>query len=122
MITKRWFGLGGQMIFGLILSFFGVLLLLDNVDIIDVGWRFWPFIIVFLGLYKLLNAENGWRSGSGLWLIFLGLWLSVSVNHIFGLHFRDTWPILIIGWGVSILWRSLGYQSRYTLSEEHHGN
>lgn len=105
-------------IFGLVLMLFGVLLLLENVDIIDIGWRFWPLILVFIGFYKL--TEHGWRSGNGLWLIIIGLWLYGSLNRAFGLSFQDTWPILIIGWGVSILWKALSRQSTCLREENHH--
>jgi hypothetical protein len=108
----------GRGLFGLILMLSGVLLLLENVDIIDIGWTYWPLILVLFGLYKL--SEHGWRSGNGLWLIIIGLWLYISINHIFGLSFLDAWPILIIGWGLSILWRALGRQSTWIIKENHH--
>lgn len=63
----------GRGLFGLTLMLFGVLLLLENVDIIDIGWTYWPLLLVFFGLYKL--SEHGWQSGNGLWLIIIGLWL-----------------------------------------------
>lgn len=108
---------GGRSLFGLTLMLFGVLLLLENVDIIDIGWKFWPLLLVFIGFYKL--SEHGWQSGNGLWLIMIGLWLYISINHVFDLSFQDTWPILIIGWGLSILWRALGKQPAWILKENH---
>ena len=138
MDTEKYVGWNGRMMFGILVLLFGALLLLNNTDIIDLGpiHRLWPLILVFLGLSTLINAydrqDSGvgvWQmrgrrphSGGGIWLIFLGLWLLVSTNHLFGLRFRDTWPIFIIAWGVTMVWRSLYRQSRQRIAEEPHGN
>jgi hypothetical protein len=110
----------GEIVFGTILLLFGALLLLDNVNIIEVGsaWSYWPFILVIIGSNKIFNSGSLKETGSGAWLIFLGLWLFVSIQHIFGLGFRDTWPMLIIAWGVSEIWKALTQQSRVDIAKE----
>jgi hypothetical protein len=46
----------GQVLFGLILVVLGILLILNNVDLIDIGFGvIWPLAIVFLGLYIILK-------------------------------------------------------------------
>jgi len=130
----RW---NGRATFGVLVLLFGAMLLLNNVDIIDVGplWRLWPLILVVIGVNTLLNSHYGqdsgvgvWRrrdrrphAGGGVWLIFLGLWFLLSLNHPWGLHFKDTWPILIIGWGASLLWRSAANPHQTRIAEENHG-
>lgn len=117
--------LTGRMILGLFLMVVGILALLDNLYVIELGslWRFWPLIIVVLGLNKLINTATVRERGEGIWWIFLGLWLFVSIYHVFGLGFRDTWPMLLIAWGISMLYRSVAYQSHYHFAREnHHGN
>ena len=122
MTANRFFTFDGRMVLGAALLLFGALLLLDNVDIIEVGsvWRLWPLILVVVGLNKIFSSENRRELGSGAWWVFMGLWLFVSIQHLFGLNFRDTWPFLIIGWGASMIWKALDQKSRITFAKENH--
>jgi hypothetical protein len=46
---KEWKHRGG-LYFGIILVVFGVLFTLENLGYIDNVWRFWPLILVLVGL------------------------------------------------------------------------
>ena len=111
---------GGELVFGALLLLFGTLLLLDNVDIIDTGpiWRYWPFAIVAVGLNKILSSESRKELGGGVWLVFLGLWLFFSIYHVFGLALWDTWPMLLVAWGISEIWKAFPQRSDVTLAKE----
>ena len=100
--------------FGVVLLLLGIGFLLVNFYVIDIGpvWRFWPLIIVALGLSRLLQAETPWERRRGFLWTFIGLWLFVSVAHVFGLSFHDSWPILLIGLGISMVWRAMLPQSQ----------
>ena len=117
--TKR-NGASGEMVFGAIVLLFGTLLLLDNVDIIEMGtvWMSWPLVLVAIGINKMINSSSQKETGGGIWLIFLGFWLLISINRFFGLAFWDTWPMLIIAWGVSEIWKALSQKSRVTFAKE----
>lgn len=95
---------------GLVLIGFGALFLLDNLGYFEFGsiWRYSPLIVVIFGIQRMINAQNANQSGNGIWLIFIGLWLFVSMNEFWDLGFRETWPMLIIGWGIGVIWKSLG--------------
>lgn len=97
-----------KMIIGGFLMLLGFVLLLDRFDVIYIGsiWQYWTFIFTLVSIVKLTNAFNAREFGEGLWWIFLGLWLYVSIEHVFDLSFSDTWPALLIAWGVSIIWKS----------------
>jgi hypothetical protein len=60
----------------------------------------WPLIVVAIGVGKL--AGGGRRRRSGLWLIFVGLWLLANTHRFFGLTWNSSWPILVIGFGVML--------------------
>ncbi len=46
----------GQVLFGLILVVLGILLIMDNVDLIDIDFGvIWPLVLVFAGVYIILK-------------------------------------------------------------------
>ncbi len=102
----------GSLVTGILLLVVGFVLMMQNFDLIYIGsiWSFWPFILVIAGIVKLLYAGDARTFGAGLWLIFLGVWLYVSIQHVYGLDFGSTWPALIIAWGLSIVWKSFARQ------------
>jgi hypothetical protein len=105
--------LRGRMVVGGMLIIAGTLLLLQHLDIIYIGslWQYWPFILCLMGVGKMVYAYNAREFGAGIWFIFLGLWLYVSINHLFGLSFRETWPAILIAWGCSLIWKSFFHNS-----------
>lgn len=112
--------LSGQLILGTLLLLTGVLFLMDNAEIIDIGpvWRYWPLVLIAVGASKFFGSETGKQRVEGAWLAFIGAWLFVSFNHVLGLSFRTSWPILIIAWGVTILWKSMLRPATHHLSSE----
>lgn len=95
---------------GILLVALGALFLFDRMDVFDLhdAWQFWPFIIVAVGLSKIFTASKAEQAGTGLWLIFIGLWLYVSIEEIWDLGFRETWPAIVIAWGIGLVWKSFG--------------
>jgi hypothetical protein len=114
----------GRFFFGLILLILGSLFLLDNLGYIYVGHlaHYWPALFILFGIVKLLDSDSARHRGNGIGWIFLGSWFLVSMNGIFDLDFHNSWPILIIGWGISMLWKAYYRQPEVTIGEEqHHG-
>lgn len=111
-----------QILVGSAILLMGTALLFDNLNVIEVGalWKHWPILVVAFGLGKLLQAETPAERGKGIWWIFLGAWLYVSTFKLLGFGFRGSWPILLIGWGVSMVWKSLIPQSTGIEKENHH--
>jgi hypothetical protein len=98
------------LLFGLVLIVVGVAFLFDRLAFVDLELRFWPFILIVLGAVKLLTASRPGRVSRslrpGVWLLFIGLWLLVNENHLFGLDYETSWPLMIIGGGLMIVWRA----------------
>jgi predicted tellurium resistance membrane protein TerC len=109
-----------QLGIGIFLLIVGVALLLENFDILSVGsvWRFWPIIIIAIGLGRLLDAQVAREYQKACWMLFIGGWLFISELHVFGLHYGNSWPILLIGVGIGMLWKSF-YPEHIRVAKDH---
>lgn len=90
---------------GLLLIFFGLVFLLDQLKVMDARavWRQWPLIVLGVGLLHL------WRT---TWLD-LGGHMMAATGAVFelaslsGHRFRQLWPLLIIWLGVVFVLRAV---------------
>jgi hypothetical protein len=92
-----------QLILGLLLMLGGTLLFLDRAGIVEIRslWRYWPVILIGMGLNRLFDTPARRRDGNGLWLLMLGSWFLLNTLGIMTL--RDSWPLIIVAIGVSIV-------------------
>jgi tetrahydromethanopterin S-methyltransferase subunit F len=109
----------GAMVAGIILISIGFVFMLRNFNLLHIHsvWSHWPLIFVLIGVIKLFAVESKKQFGEAVWWIFIGAWLYVSIRHVFDLSFSDTWPALIIAWGISIIWKSY-VRNSYSLAKE----
>ncbi len=92
---------------GLLLIGVGTLFLLDRLRVADFGdlmRTWWAMIIVLLGVPRLFHRRSVW---SGLWLIGVGAWLQIARLHLYGLTFRNSWPLLLIIVGAGIALKAI---------------
>jgi hypothetical protein len=115
----------GQIVIGLIVLAMGAVLLVDRYLVPNVSLMrsWWPMILIVMGAARLAtpptSPENRCsRRRSGVWLIMIGLWALVSDSHLFGFSFATSWPLLVIGAGVIIVWRALETGSRPPIRRE----
>jgi LiaI-LiaF-like transmembrane region len=115
----------GQVMVGIVVLGIGIILLADRYLDTDVrlvhSW--WPLILILMGAARLvaLPPQPERRAGcrrSGVWLIMVGLWALVSDSHLFGFTFATSWPLLLIGAGVLMVWRALETGSRQPVRRE----
>lgn len=101
----------GSVIVGVILLTIGFVLMLQNFNLISIDsvWSYWMVVPVIIGIVKIATMESKKDFGKGVWWIFIGMWLYISIKHVYGLNFGDTWPALIIAWGISIIWKTYAY-------------
>jgi hypothetical protein len=89
----------GALLWGLTLIALGVVFLFDQFEwwnMHGLTHRYWPMIIVVLGFSRMLRG----RFWPGLWLTIIGAWLQISQLGLYGLTFRNSWPVLLIGFGL----------------------
>jgi predicted membrane protein len=111
-----------QVVLGLLVVAFGVLFLLDNLNIIYLRHVifFWPLAFVASGLVAL--CSDGPRSGriTGAVLIAIGLAMTANrLGYVF-ISWRTLWPLVMIALGGLILFRTTGggRASRPTLAKD----
>lgn len=91
----------------------GVLFLLHNFDILEIGWlwRLWPVLLIVIGLSKLYSSDFQDR-GSAFTLIAIG---GVFFLLTFDIVDWDTiwqfWPVILIIIGGSIIYNRVGRRS-----------
>ena len=113
-----------HIVVGSLLLLAGAALLLENFGVTEIGplWRFWPLILIGLGIARISNAASRREEGAGIWLLLLGIWFTISIFHVGGLTFSDTWPAIFIALGVSMIWKSLpGVPTMHQEKEHAHG-
>ncbi len=98
---------GDQIFWGLLLMTGGTLLLLNRLGVADFSWamrRFWPLIILIIGVSKLFHRSTIW---AGLWMICLGSWLQAVTLHLYGFTYRSSWPLLLVIIGGGMILRTI---------------
>jgi hypothetical protein len=107
-------GGAGAIIVGLVIIFIGITLLADRVGIsgIHLTGRMWPFVLIAFGVSRLLatqERQNGQPRSrwTGVWFIYLGLWFFANEFRVMGLWYNTSWPLLLVGAGIGIVWRAL---------------
>jgi predicted membrane protein len=98
-----------QLIFGLLIIFFGVVFTLDTLGIAPaVSYlRYWPFAIVAVGLIKLIQAKEGGSAFAGLLITVLGSWLLGEELNLINIDLRRVWPIGLVAFGAYLVWQGL---------------
>lgn len=84
----------------------GVALLLDHMGIISVDrlWRFWPLLLVCVGIPNFMQREHRFW---GTALIAAGVILQLNELGIAHFKWNDIWPILLILAGVMLMWGAI---------------
>jgi hypothetical protein len=96
-----------QLMWGLLLVGLGGALLLDQLNMLDVEdlWHYWPLVLIVLGVNKMIGYPTARDFTSGLWTAFIGIWLFANFERLFGMTFHNSWPYLVIAWGVTLILR-----------------
>ena len=86
----------------------GVIFLLGNMGLLDVDrvLRFWPVILIALGAYRIVESGTEYGQSSGIFWVVIGGFFLLGTLGVLRLAFHQLWPVILIGLGVLMLWRS----------------
>ncbi len=107
----------GGIVIGSLIVVIGLLILLDNMNIIRVHdvWRYWPVLLIVFGVAKILEAH---RPAGYVWggvVTLAGALILLDNLDIVVFDFNLIWPLLLIAFGLSMLLRSMD-RKRYLAS------
>ncbi len=109
-----------QVVLGLLVIGFGLLFLLDNLDVIEMNRAigFWPMVFIIAGTVKL--SEHGSRSNQafGVFLVGLGVLLILDRLGVIDFDLGTLWPLLLIGLGALIVYKSRRARSCATSAKD----
>jgi hypothetical protein len=96
----------GGLILGVIIMLLGATLFLDRTGVIDAFdyAPFWPLVVITIGLVKLSHRRDDGRRHGGWWVV---LGVAMLLNEMGVLRGRDAWPLFMVAFGVSIVWKEL---------------
>jgi len=103
----------GAVLVGLILTFVGLALLADQTGFSAIHFtgKLWPFVMIAFGVSRFLAppTREGRRPSrwTGIWFIYLGLWFFVNEFRVLGFWYTTSWPLLIVGTGIGMIWRAI---------------
>ena len=103
--------IGPQVVFGLAVVFFGLLLTANNLGLMQLGGavRFWPMIFTALGIALLLErSASSSRKFWGVAFVIGGLWQTAVEAFGFRLYIDDYWPLVLVGIGVLMVLKAVG--------------
>jgi hypothetical protein len=89
----------------IVLVALGALFLLNNFQIVYASdvFRYWPAILIAVGIVKLVDSEDtGGRVGGGV-LMGLGSFLMARTLGYIDIAFHDLWPLIPIAMGLLML-------------------
>lgn len=100
-----------RLVLGIVTFLLGALFLADSADLLraDSAVAFWPVAVIALALVVVLQPDTGNRM-VGAVLLIAGVWLLLNGVGVWTYRFWQSWPYLLILFGVWMIYRA--YQMR----------
>lgn len=101
-----------QILIGLFVIGMGLLFLLDNLGWLDFQYslHFLPMMLVFFGILKIVQTRTPQGLLVGGALVLAGVVLTLRSMGLFYISWRTIWPLLLIGLGIHVVFRSVTAQ------------
>jgi hypothetical protein len=113
-----------EVLFGAALMVIGLALLAEARSGLDINfWSSgWAVLLFVVGLMRFIDPRTGDGEcpsrRTGAWLMTVGAWGFTSANELFGLSFRNSWPLLIVAAGIITVWWAIDESRRTSASRK----
>jgi predicted membrane protein len=89
---------------GIILVTVGTIFLLDHLGFVHAEslWKFWPLILVVVGLMKIFHGS---QRLVGIGFVVVGVVVQLHEVGLIGLSWQTIWPLILIGAGILLIWQ-----------------
>jgi predicted membrane protein len=113
MVEIRVSRISSRLVLGIIVIALGTLWTLDNLDLIRSGpiLRWWPVLLVGLGVAKLFGISAQRNVAAGTVFILVGSWLLAGGLGLHWVDFSLLWPMVLVVIGINLVVRSYRAQS-----------
>lgn len=102
----------GRIVAGAILIGLGLIYTLDRFGVLYAGhvFRYWPLILVGIGITKVFQSSLSTQRTGGFVLIGIGAVLLLWTLHVPWFRMRDVWPLILLLVGGSLVWQALAHR------------
>jgi hypothetical protein len=103
-----------RLIGGALLLLVGCLFALQNLGILHAGrlGDYWPLLLVWIGLSRMLGPGRSRHFVSGLVVLLLGILLQLDRFGLLRWELRDLWPVLLVIAGASLIFDAFAARRR----------
>jgi predicted membrane protein len=104
-----------RLIVGLAIALFGVVLVLDRLNLVvaDEALRWWPAVIVAVGALIFTQSRRIGGGVNGIIIMVIGGWLLLNTLGVLRVHFWDMfWPLILIGIGSVLVSQAMRRRTR----------
>jgi len=107
-MNERGNPLSTRLILGLVLVALGALWTLDNLGLVDASaiLRWWPAILVAVGLMKVTGIGMRRTTASGWLFTFAGSVMLMNAAHVIHFGLAQFWPVFLIFAGLQVVFRA----------------
>lgn len=104
-----------RMIVGLAIALFGVVLVLDRLNLVDAdqALRWWPAVIVAVGALIYTQSRRVGGGVNGVIVMIIGGWLLLNSVGVLRVGFWEMfWPLILVGIGSMLVLQSMRRRTR----------
>ncbi len=98
-----------QLVLGVVVILVGILFTLDNLEILAASHylRFWPLVLIALGLAKFFDSIGGAGRLVGVLFMAAGSLLLLRNLNVFSFRIVELWPLILVLIGCGILYPAI---------------
>jgi predicted membrane protein len=104
-----------RLLVGLAIALFGVVLVLDRLNLAVAGQvlQFWPAVIIAVGALLFVRSRHMGGGANGVIVMIVGSWLLLNSLGIVRVRFWELfWPIVLVGIGTALVMQAMRRRTR----------